>query len=183
MTTTPTDAELLRAARADAGAFRALYDRYAVRVLAYHRRRCGDDDAAHDLTAETFARAWLARTRFRDEAGGSAGPWLFAIARHVLLASVRARRLERAAAERLGLELPGGGSVVPEEAWLEGLDEALAGLPPAQQEAIRLRVVDDLAYDDVARRLGTTPGAARVRVHRGLAALRHRLANDPEGSR
>ena len=39
VTTTPTDAELLRAARADAGAFRALYDRYATRVLAYHRRR------------------------------------------------------------------------------------------------------------------------------------------------
>jgi DNA-directed RNA polymerase specialized sigma24 family protein len=28
-------------------------------------------DAAHDLTAETFAQAWLARTRFRDRATGS----------------------------------------------------------------------------------------------------------------
>ena len=58
---------------------------------------------------------------------------------------------------------------------LEGLDEALDDLPEGQGDAIRLRVVDELEYDDVARRLGTTPAAARVRVHRGLTALRHRL--------
>ena len=69
----------------------------------YHLRRCGDPHAAQDLTAETFAQAWLARTRFTDRAGGSAGPWLFGIARNVLLRSVRARWLERAACERLGL--------------------------------------------------------------------------------
>jgi RNA polymerase sigma-70 factor (ECF subfamily) len=172
---TPTDAELLAAARTDASAFRSLYDRYAARVLRYHERRTADADAAHDLTAETFAQAWLARGRFRDEAGGSAAPWLFAIARHVLLASVRRRKLEQTAARRLGLERSGT-AAEPEEAWLDGLDEALADLPEGQREAIRLRVVDDLEYDRVAASLGTTPEAARVRVHRGLATLRHRLS-------
>jgi len=172
---TPTDAELLAAARTDAAAFRSLYERYAARVLRYHERRTRDPDAAHDLTAETFAQAWLARCRFRDEAGGSAGPWLFAIARHVLLASVRKRALEQTAARRLGLELSGA-AAEPEETWLDGLDEALAELPEGQREAIRLRVVDDLGYDRVAASLGTTPEAARVRVHRGLAALRNRLS-------
>ncbi len=171
----PTDAELIAAARTDAAAFRSLYDRYAARVLRYHERRTHDADAAHDLTAETFAQAWLARGRFRDEAGGSAGPWLFAIARHVLLASVRKRTLEQTAARRLGIELSGT-AAEPEEAWLDGLDEALADLPETQREAIRLRVVDDLAYDQVAASLGTSPEAARVRVHRGLATLRNRLS-------
>ena len=73
------------------------------RVYGYHLRRSRDAHAAHDLTAETFAQAWLSRARFRDEAGGSAGPWLFGIARHVLLVSVRQRRLERRACERLGV--------------------------------------------------------------------------------
>jgi RNA polymerase sigma factor (sigma-70 family) len=173
--TQATDAELLAAARTDAAAFRALYDRYAARVLRYHERRTSDADAAHDLTAETFAQAWLARARFRDEAGGSAAPWLFAIARHVLLASVRKRALEQRACRRLGLELSGA-ATEPEERWLEGLDEALAELPDGQREAIRLRVEDDLEYDRVAASLGTTPEAARVRVHRGLAALRNRLS-------
>jgi len=171
----PTDAELLAAARTDAGAFRALYDRYAARVLRYHERRTSDADAAHDLTAETFAQAWLARGRFRDEAGGSAAPWLFAIARHVLLASVRKRALEQRACRRLGLEASTS-IAEPDERWLDGLDEALAELPESQREAIRLRVEDDLDYDHVAASLGTTPEAARVRVHRGLAALRNRLS-------
>jgi RNA polymerase sigma factor (sigma-70 family) len=174
--TPPTDAELLVAARTDASAFRTLYDRYAVRVLRYHERRTSDPDAAHDLTAETFAQAWLCRTRFVDQAGGSAAPWLFAIARHVLLASVRKRALEQRACRRLGLELSGA-AAEPDERWLDGLDEALAELPETQREAIRLRVEDDLGYDRVAEQLGTTPQAARVRVHRGLASLRNRLAD------
>src|SRR4051812_202690 len=171
-----SDAALLAAARTDAGAFRELYDRYAERVLGYHLRRCRDEDAAHELTAETFAQAWLVRERFRDECGGTAGPWLFGIARNVLLASVRRSRLEAGARERLGmLATP---SVEPEESWLDGLDEALEELPDSQRRAIELRVLEDQTYEDVAAALGTSPEAARVRVHRGLNALRHRLGKE-----
>ena len=180
--TAPTDAELLAASRTDENAFRSLYDRYAARVLRYHVRRTADVDAAHDLTAETFAQAWLARARFRDEAGGSAGPWLFAIARHVLLTSVRKRSLERSARMRLGLECSRV-ETEPEEAWLDGLDEALAELPDGQRQAIQLRIVDDLTYEHVADSLGTTPEAARVRVHRGLTSLRGRLASESRSTR
>jgi RNA polymerase sigma-70 factor (ECF subfamily) len=168
-----SDAELVVAAGSDPAAFRELYDRYAETVHGYLRRRTGDEDAAYDLTAETFARAWQSRERFRDEAGGSAGPWLFGIARNVLAMSVRNRRLERDAAQRLGVLGAGSAaSAVPEPAWLEGLDELLEALPDAQREAVRLRVIDDLAYAQVAANLGTSEQSARVRVHRGLAALR-----------
>ena len=178
-----TDAELIRAARSDPGAFRELYDRYAARMYRFHLGRSRDADAAHDLTAETFAQAWLGRTRFRDEAGGSAGPWLFAIARNVLSASVRRGRLEQAASARLAIlerldREPA--TVPPDERWLDGLDEALAELPEGQLEALRLRFDDDLPYDELANSLGTTPEAARVRVHRGLSALRLRLAHSKE---
>src|SRR3954453_10151197 len=122
-----SDATLLREARSEPGAFRELYERYADGVHGFHLRRTRDADAAHDLTAETFAQAWLSRARFRDEAAGSAGPWLYAIARHVLLASVRRQSIERTACQRLGvferLE-PEPAQVEPAETWLEGLDEA-----------------------------------------------------------
>jgi RNA polymerase sigma-70 factor (ECF subfamily) len=176
--TLPTDAQLLAAARTDAAAFRVFYDRYAGRVYGYHLRRTREREAAHDLTAETFAQAWVARMRFRDKLDGTAGPWLFAIARNVLVTSVRRGRLERTACERLGL--PVEASADPDEAWLDGLDEALYGLPAGQLDAIRLRVVDELAYEDVARELGTTTDAARVRVHRGLRTLRLRLRHRME---
>jgi RNA polymerase sigma-70 factor (ECF subfamily) len=181
-----TDAELVRAARSDARAFRELYDRYAERMYRFHVGRSRSPEAAHDLTAETFAQAWLGRTRFRDEAGGSAGPWLFAIARRVLSASVRRGRLERAACTRLGIlerldREPA--AAAPDETWLDGLDEALAELPESQLDAIRLRFVDDLPYDELADTLGTSPQAARVRVHRGLTALRLRLDPSKESTR
>lgn len=172
----PTDAELLAAARADASAFRAFYERYAERVYGYHLRRTRDADAAHDLTAETFAQAWLSRRRFRDRAGGSAGPWLFAIARNVLVDSVRRQRLERSACDRLGVAVEAHAE--PDEFWLDALDD----LPDGQGDAVRLRVVDELEYEDVARELGTTQAAARVRVHRGLAALRQRFRERLEAS-
>jgi RNA polymerase sigma factor (sigma-70 family) len=159
-----SDAALLAAARSDPGAFRELYDRYAEPILGFHLRRCRDEDAAHELTSETFAQAWLARTRFRDECGGSAGPWLYGIARNVLLVSVRRRALAARARERLGMQITPT-TVSPQDEWL---DDTIDDLP----EAVRLRVVEELSYDEVAATLGTTPGAARVRVHRGLAALR-----------
>jgi RNA polymerase sigma factor (sigma-70 family) len=175
---TKTDAQLLHAARTSAGPFRDLYERYAERVHAYHLRRTRSADAALDLTAETFAQAWAARTRFRDEAGGSAGPWLFGIARNVLSESVRRGRIERAACERLGIferldREPA--QVEPAVSWLEGLDDALEALPEAQRSAVELRILGDLDYDAVADVLETTEPAARVRVSRGLAALRQRF--------
>jgi RNA polymerase sigma factor (sigma-70 family) len=181
-----SDARLLQSALTDAGAFRELYDRYAEHMYRFHLRRCGNADAAHDLTAETFAQAWLSRARFRDEAGGSAAPWLFGIARHVLSASVRRGRLEREACGRLGIferldREPA--SLQPDDSWLEGLDEALAALPETQRAALELRFQDDLPYDDVAVALATTPQAARVRVHRGLASLRTLLTSAKETRR
>jgi RNA polymerase sigma factor (sigma-70 family) len=175
-----SEAELLRAD--DASAFRELYDRYATRVHGFHLRRCRDEQSAYDLTAETFAQAWLSRKRFRDEADGLAGPWLFGIARNVLVASVRRGRLEQRACDRLGLRdgLERPLSPAPEEAWLEGIDEALDDLPPGQRDALELRVVHDLDYAEAARRLETTPAAARVRVTRALATLRNQMRDREE---
>jgi DNA-directed RNA polymerase specialized sigma24 family protein len=151
-----SDAELLVAARTDASAFRELYERYAERIYGYHLRRSQDSDAAHDLTAETFAQAWIVRGRFRDEAGGSAGPWLGV------------------------LDAAGAASAEPTDSWLDGIDEALAHLPEAQQDAIRLRVLEDLGYDEAADRLDTTPQAVRARVSRGLSALRKHFSTSTE---
>jgi RNA polymerase sigma factor (sigma-70 family) len=181
-----TDAQLLAAAETDAHAFREVYDRYAEAIHRFHISRTRARDAAFDLTAETFAQAWLSRGRFKDLAGGSAAPWLFAIARHVLVASVRRQRLEQGACERLGILSAvdrADEPAEPSELWLEGLDEAFATLAPKVQEAIRLRVVDDLSFEDVAELMGTSSGAARVRVHRGLAALRNRLLQTKEATR
>lgn len=178
---TQTDAELIFSARNDPDAFRVVYDRYAGRVHAFLLRRTGDSDVALELVAETFAQAWTSRHRFRDLAGGTAGPWLFAIARRTLVKSVSRQQLESTAVERLQVELRAGGSldVTPSEGWLHGLDEdvasALEALPDEQRQAVELRVLGDMPYGRIAEQLGCSPGAIRIRVSRGLATLRSRL--------
>jgi RNA polymerase sigma-70 factor, ECF subfamily len=105
----------------------------------------------------------------------------FHVARNVLATSVRKRTLERRACDRLGVLVAceRESHAPAPEGWLDGLDEELASLSPELREAVTLRVVDDLPYADVAAAAGTTVGAARVRVHRGLNALRQLLQEGP----
>lgn len=183
------DATLLERSRRSAPAFRVIYDRHAGRLFGFLARRTGDPTTAFELTSETFAQAWLSRARFTDPGDGSAAPWLFGIARNVLASSVRRRVLERRARERLQLtvEVPIG-PVDP--TWLDGLDEdvsaALAALPAGQRRAVSMRVIDGYPYDELGAALAISPATARVRVHRGLTAMRRRLAmnsNKAGGSR
>ena len=102
---TRTDAELLLAARQDPTAFREFYDRYAVWMRAWLLRQTGSENAALDLTAETFAQAWHASRRFKDMAGGSGAPWLFGIARNLVRQYHKHHRIETAARERLGVPI------------------------------------------------------------------------------
>src|ERR671929_148812 len=68
-------------------------------------RHPSSEPAVLALTAETFAAAWCAARRFRDEAGGSAAPWLFGIARNLLRQYHKHNRIETAARQRLGMPL------------------------------------------------------------------------------
>jgi RNA polymerase sigma factor (sigma-70 family) len=176
-----SDAELILQAADDPDAFRALYDRHARGLYAFFVGRTGNSDAAVELAAETFAQAWMSRRRFRDLAGGTAGPWLFAIARRLLVKAVSRQRLESSALERLQVDLGARAplELVPSEEWLDDLDADIAAaldeLPAEQRQAIELRVLSDMPYRRIAERLGCSPVAVRIRVSRGLATLRSRM--------
>jgi RNA polymerase sigma factor (sigma-70 family) len=136
----------------------------------------GSPGPAADLTAETFAQAWLVRRRFRNRREGTALPWLLGIARNVLRESARRARIATRARERLGLPL----DLTAEEGY-EAVEERLsprielarsiAGLPDRERRALELRVVDGLPYAAVADALGIRPAAARLRVSRALRRL------------
>jgi RNA polymerase sigma-70 factor, ECF subfamily len=159
--------------------FSVLYRSAAHDVLVFFARRTYDPEAAADLMAETFAKAYLGRRRFRGSTEQEARAWLFGIARRRFAMYVRRGKAERRALRRLGLERPQ--LVEREYARIEelaGLDamrgtlaEHLNRLAPAQRSALELRVVRELPYSDVANRLGISEQAARARVSRALRAL------------
>ncbi|MBE2317578.1 RNA polymerase sigma factor [Solirubrobacter sp. CPCC 204708] len=176
----PTDAELLRRSKRDPDAFVAVYDRWAADVQAWLAARCGDAVVATDLTAETFAQALRHAGRFRDETDGSAGPWLFGIASNLLHRYWRRQKVDVSARRKLGMRLTpwveDHAEEVAERLAVEGagrlLHAALNRLPPEQREAIALRVLEGLGYDEIALRLAVSEQAARSRVSRGLKSLR-----------
>src|SRR6266480_5653267 len=99
-----TDAELIRRARWDAEALAELYLRYRDELYAWFRERV-PEAAASELTAELFAQVALSLRRFRDEAGGSAGPWLYGIAKNLLRRYYEKGRVEEAGRRKLGMPI------------------------------------------------------------------------------
>jgi len=175
-----TDAELIRAARNDPDAFAELYWRHVGAVNGYFRKRA--PEAGGELTAETFAQAALSLHRFRDEAGGTALPWLYGIARNLLRRYFLSERIQSDARRRLGmpirsyeLDVDAANDRVDAERYAPALAAALESLPTAQRRALELRVIGDLPYREVAGSLGCSEVAARIRVTRALGTLSRAL--------
>jgi RNA polymerase sigma-70 factor (ECF subfamily) len=178
----------LRRSATDPVAFEAVYEQHAVAILRFLARRTLDVEVARDLTAETFATAFRGRGRFRGSTDAEAAGWLFGIARHLYARYARDGVVERKATERLGLQL----APIEEDDYARvrrlvdldgarlGLIEHLERLPPDQQAAIRLRVIEELSYEEVATRLDVSEPTVRARVSRGLRELGAALDRQPD---
>jgi RNA polymerase sigma-70 factor (ECF subfamily) len=163
----------------DHSAFEDLYFRLSQRLLVFLTRRTADPEIAADLWSEAWARAFSSRDRYRGSSPEEEEAWVFGIARNVLSGYYKRGGAEQRALARLGLERPRlDPSDIDRLERLAGLGElrdaladALARLPEGQREALRLRVVHELPYDQVASRLSLSEQTARARVSRALRAL------------
>jgi RNA polymerase sigma factor (sigma-70 family) len=173
-----TDAELIVASQRDPEAFCELYDRWAEPLLAFFARRVRDPEVAAELVAETVAVVFANRGRFRD-IGQPGSAWLYTIAGRQLSRYWRRNRVEVRAVERLGMSVPALDdesrqaidALIERDVHDERLADAISGMPPAEREAVELRMIQELGYREIAVRLNCSVVAARVRVHRGLSRL------------
>ncbi|MCL2769648.1 MAG: sigma-70 family RNA polymerase sigma factor [Solirubrobacterales bacterium] len=166
--------------------FTRLYRRHAQGLLVFFQRRVHEPELAADLLAETFELAIRGGPDFRGSSPSELSGWLWSIARNVLAEQARRTEGERARAARMGRtpvtltdrEI----ERIEELAGLAELREAvaqrLAELPAEQREAVRLRVLDDVPYVQIAGRMNTTVEVARARVSRGLRALNVALKDE-----
>jgi RNA polymerase sigma factor (sigma-70 family) len=170
----------LATARAEPAAFAVFYDRYEAAVAGYLARRVVDPEVVADLTAEVFAAALHAASRYRPVEATAAG-WLLTIAHNTLAKSRRRGRVEASARRRIGIrdavsfeneELERVEALAASDGWLLGL---LGGLPHEQAAAVRARVLEERDYGEIAATLQTSELVIRKRVSRGLATLRQEI--------
>jgi RNA polymerase sigma-70 factor (ECF subfamily) len=169
-----------RSAAVHPESFARFYEELEPRVLRYFRHRTKELQDAMDLTAETFARAFEDRARFRGSTDVEAVGWLWAIARVQLNMSYRRGRIETAALDRLRVRRPAATEdevrrieqLVDVEASSGVLADAFDGLSKEEQRVIEMHVIDERPYGEIVIEFGLpSETAARARVSRALRKL------------
>lgn len=170
----------------DADDLAGLYRRYARALLVFFQRRVADPELATDLMADTFTTAMERRAQYRGSTDRELSGWLWAIARSTLREHERhedsvTRGARRLGAERRALtdeEIERVEDLAANEETRRVVADAMERMPASQAAALRLRVLEHVPYEEIARRQGLTESAARVRVVRALRHLRSLLPDE-----
>jgi RNA polymerase sigma-70 factor (ECF subfamily) len=173
----------------DREAFGDLVARHGQRMHGAIFRMIGDREAAADLAQETFLKAFTRLDSFRR--GSAFYTWLYSIAVNQVRSEFRRRKtkkgspmvsLDNRTGERdEGHALdPVSGNPGPDHDAQRNEDtvrvhEELARLDEEYREAVVLRDLQGLSYDEVAEATGVPVGTVRSRIHRGRKMLRERL--------
>lgn len=175
---------MVAAQAGDAAAYEALLRDLLPEVRRRVRRRIGAAGEVEDIVQNVLISLHRARQTYRPEQPFR--PWLNAVVRNASIDAVR-RSARRARFEGRGdpdqVADPSALSAVlagPRAAESGLADErlspelagALAALPESQRRAVELIQLDGLSVAEAAERVGTSPGALKVRAHRGYRALR-----------
>ena len=150
-----------------------------------------DADRAQDLVQDTYLKAFRARARFTE--GTNLKAWLFTILHNTWRNRQRDRARTRvdfdseaveAAAENVS-DIRANAIESPEALLLRAdlgveLKAALERLPEAFREAVWLRDVEELTYQEIARILEIPVGTVMSRISRGRRQLVQQLTAMPE---
>lgn len=174
------DRDLVLAYQAgDDEAFAELVREYRPQLLGHARRKLGCPEAAEDAVQEALVRALRAMPRFNGNY--LVGPWLHRILSNVCSDEGNRKRREHEKTERFAsndqaLNLP---STTEAELGLEFDDaelmDAVDNLSEQYREALMLRFVEELSYEEVAAKAGVSEENARARVSRARNAVRAAL--------
>jgi RNA polymerase sigma factor (sigma-70 family) len=149
--------------------FSAFYERHAQDVYRFSLYLSGDFALAEDLTAETFARAWVARERIRV---GSVKAYLLMIARNLYRDVVRQRAESRLPENfEVADRAPGPEAAAQARDQLRHVLSALARIPDHEREVLLMATVEGLTHQAIALALNLSVDAVKVRVHRARVRL------------
>jgi RNA polymerase sigma-70 factor, ECF subfamily len=171
-----------RYAGGDDLAFGAVYDAVAPRVLALAVRALGDRMLAEDIVQQTLLNVHRARGAFVP--GSALMPWVYAIARRLIVDVIRRRKRDQRVAQSEGTAERLPRPATPDEELIAceaagTLRLAMEALPGSQQTVLHLRR-EGLPLSMMAAALGTTVTAVKLRLHRAMASLKSAVTAQQE---
>lgn len=158
------------------GAFDEVVAEFRDSLIRHAIRRLHDVSAAEDAVQETFVRAFRSFDRLHE--ASRIGPWLHHILANVCIDEANRRRRDADKTERAGADpfarrySPGVEQVLDLDVDTAPLADAIGTLSSSYQEALQLRFVDELSYEEMAVVAGTTEQNVRARVSRARTAVK-----------
>jgi len=176
----PSDeALLLRVAESDREAFEILYHRYVRSILGLAQRKLRDHAQAEEVMQDAFTAVWRSAHSYRPERG-SAGGWLYTVARNATVDRMRRNsRIETISEMPELASLDSGPDELAERsdsAWR--VHRALEELNANEREVIELAYWSGLSQSEVASYLGQPLGTVKTRTRNALARLAEVLEGD-----
>jgi RNA polymerase sigma-70 factor (ECF subfamily) len=176
-----SDDDLLRrSATGDEDAFLALYRRRQAGIYRFALHMSGNTAVAEEVTQEVFLTVIREGQRF-DTGRGSAGAYLFGVARNQVLKHLERDRPyvsmdddESAPAPPVAAGSCPLGDLTRAET-IEAVRQAVLSLPAGYREAVALCDLEELSYADAASILKVPVGTVRSRLSRGRALLLEKL--------
>lgn len=143
--------------------FHDLYETYSVDVYRFALWITGDRFEAEDITSETFVRAWARKGTIRTE---TLKAYLFTIARNNYLEKLRKQRRQTDLDDGHHDPYPGPEAMAESQADLHNIRVILQQMPEIDRTAFVMRIQHELPYAEIARALGLSLAATKVKVHR-----------------
>jgi RNA polymerase sigma factor (sigma-70 family) len=172
-----SDAALIeRCLRQDNAAWDEIMGRYRRRVFHIAYKFTGKHDQAEDLTQEIFLKLFKSLDKFNRDA--DFGTWLTSVARNYCIDHYRASKREREVMveDLLAFDQAVASSGNPQRRLEESdrrtfLRAGLERLPDKLREAVVLRDLQGLSYQEMAERLHLPEGTVKSRINRGREEL------------
>ena len=155
-------------------AIRQLYSHHAKALHSYVEHFCPDGASSDDIVQETFIRAWRHLPQLSAD-DRPIRPWLFRVARNLLIDADRAARARPVTVQEQPDEEAGTDPGLKQVLDRELVSAALQQLSPAHQAVLVQTFYHGGTLATVARELGIPHGTARSRLHYALHALRQQL--------